>query len=156
MVIWLATFNNLHSALFFFSFCPWLHRKQTSWEPPLSRMDSLSSQWLGSGRYNEKQNNTIHWVYMHISAYLIDGGGKEAKLNLSNELSITVLVVQSLTFQTSWCYCTPCNQTQRNKVAGRKSYIFHENHNFCPNQPWLHQATEHFVGYLVSIFMAWR
>ncbi len=62
-------------------------------------MDILSSQWLGSGRYNEKQNNTIHRVYMHISAHLIDGGGKEAKWNLSNEFSITVLVVQSLTFQ---------------------------------------------------------
>ncbi len=77
MVIWLAIFNNLHSALFFFllSLTP---SEQTSWEPPLSCIDILSSRWFGSGRYNEKQNNTIHRVYMHISAYLIDGGGQRS------------------------------------------------------------------------------
>ncbi len=89
MVIWLATFNYLHSALLFFFFLLSLTPSdRSSWEPLLSRMDILSSQWLGSG-YNEKQINTIHWVCMHISTYLIDGRGKKlneiCQMNLASQ-----------------------------------------------------------------------
>lgn len=78
---------SFHSALF--SLLSLTPSEQIVWEPLLSRMDILYSQWLGSGSYNEKRINTVHWVYMHISTYLIDGGGKEAKWNLSNKLSIS-------------------------------------------------------------------